>query len=80
MNGLTSQAPAQAAARIAPGSQAEEAGSPAHDPADPAAWLAETDSPLGRLRYALPPVGYDGSPSDWSRPPGAPGADPAAWW
>ncbi|MGH3309619.1 MAG: CoA transferase, partial [Streptomyces sp.] len=47
---------------------------------DPAAWLTETDSPLGRLRHALPPVGYEGAPATWSRPPGLPGADPAAWW
>ena len=47
---------------------------------DPAPWLAETDSPLGRLRYALPPVTYEGAPADWSSPPGTPGSDPAAWW
>lgn len=55
-------------------------GSAGSDGDDPAAWLTETDSPLGRLRYALPPVGYEGAPSDWSRPPGTPGADPASWW
>ncbi|HEV7627374.1 MAG TPA: hypothetical protein VGO89_12835, partial [Streptomyces sp.] len=47
---------------------------------DPEPWLAETDSPLGRLRYALPPVGYEGAPADWSRPPGVPGSDAATWW
>jgi crotonobetainyl-CoA:carnitine CoA-transferase CaiB-like acyl-CoA transferase len=84
MNGLTSQS--------SPGSRPEGHGPGTRNPAapadqahpadraDPAAWLAEADSPLGRLRYALPPVGYDGSPADWSRPPGAPGTDPAAWW
>ncbi|MFE3640577.1 CoA transferase [Streptomyces sp. NPDC059169] len=45
----------------------------------PDRWLATTDSPLGRLRYALPPVHYDGAPADWSRPPGRWGADAAAW-
>ncbi|WP_327711777.1 CoA transferase [Streptomyces sp. NBC_00464] len=57
-------------------------------PADPAAqdgtyapekWLTETDSPVGRLRHALPPVAFDGAPADWSRPPGPLGADAAAW-
>ncbi|MDX3312648.1 CoA transferase [Streptomyces sp. ME08-AFT2] len=42
-------------------------------------WLARTDSPLGRLRYALPPVRFDGGPTDWARPPGRWGADPARW-
>lgn len=55
-------------------------GSPGTAPYDPSPWLNETRSPLGRLRYALPPLAYDGGPSDWSRPPGALGADPVAWW
>ncbi|WP_329215968.1 CoA transferase [Streptomyces sp. NBC_01485] len=42
-------------------------------------WLAETDSRVGRLRYALPAVSFDGGPDDWARPPGAWGADPARW-
>ncbi|MFF1444246.1 CoA transferase [Streptomyces sp. NPDC058295] len=46
---------------------------------DPGHWLAETDSPLGRLRHALPPVSFDGGPGDWARPPGPWGADPARW-
>ncbi|AVV43399.1 hypothetical protein C6376_20110 [Streptomyces sp. P3] len=46
---------------------------------DPTPWLARTDSPLGRLRYALPPVRFDGGPTDWARPPGRWGADPARW-
>ncbi|KQX81775.1 CoA transferase [Streptomyces sp. Root1310] len=46
---------------------------------DPGPWLAETDSPLGRLRHALPPVSFDGGPGDWTRPPGPWGADPARW-
>lgn len=49
-------------------------------PHDPAPWLTETDSSMGRLRYALPPVGYEGAPADWARPPGVPGSDPAVWW
>ncbi|MFJ8540158.1 CoA transferase [Streptomyces sp. NPDC093591] len=42
-------------------------------------WLAERDSTLGRLRYALPPVSFAGGPVDWARPPGGWGADPARW-
>ncbi len=48
-------------------------------PYDAGRWLAETGSPLGRLRHALPPVGYDGAPADWSRPPGHWGGDAPAW-
>lgn len=46
---------------------------------DPRKWLTETDSPLGRLRHALPPVAFDGAPADWSRPPGLLGADAPVW-
>lgn len=56
---------------------------------DPAPWLTEADSPLGRLRYVLPAVGFgptgsgveDGvrSPADWSRPTGLVGGDDAVW-
>lgn len=56
---------------------------PAEPPPPPAPrpdpWLAETDSPVGRLRYALPPVRYEGGPATWSRPPGRPAQDPARW-
>ncbi|AKZ54945.1 hypothetical protein SAM23877_1896 [Streptomyces ambofaciens ATCC 23877] len=45
----------------------------------PEPWLAERDSPLGRLRYALPPVSFRGGPTDWARPPGPWGADTARW-
>lgn len=45
----------------------------------PAPWLSETDSGLGRLRYALPPVFFAGGPKNWSRPPGPWGADAARW-
>ncbi|MER5221327.1 CoA transferase [Streptomyces flaveus] len=45
----------------------------------PAPWLSETDSGLGRLRYALPPVFFAGGPKNWSRPPGPWGANAARW-
>ncbi|MFE2049133.1 CoA transferase [Streptomyces sp. NPDC059459] len=45
----------------------------------PEPWLAERDSRLGRLRYALPPVSFTGGPTDWARPPGPWGADSAGW-
>ncbi|MFE4970763.1 CoA transferase [Kitasatospora sp. NPDC056651] len=49
------------------------------EPYDPSHWLAETDSAYGRLRHALPPIGYDGAPADWSRPPGRWGTDEPVW-
>ncbi|MFE6865128.1 CoA transferase [Kitasatospora sp. NPDC057692] len=52
---------------------------PNDEPYDPARWLTETDAPYGRLRYALPPVGYAGAPADWTRPPGRWGTDAPAW-
>ncbi|WP_078588368.1 MULTISPECIES: CoA transferase [Streptomyces] len=48
-------------------------------PHDPSRWLAGTDSAYGRLRHALPPVGYEGAPADWSRPPGRWGTDAPVW-
>ncbi|MGW2422357.1 CoA transferase [Streptomyces sp. NPDC001709] len=45
----------------------------------PEAWLAETDSPLGRLRHALPPVSFAGGPAGWARPPVPWGSDSARW-
>ncbi|MEU6556800.1 CoA transferase [Streptomyces sp. NPDC046915] len=45
----------------------------------PDAWLAETDSRLGRLRYARPPVSFAGGPADWARPPVPWGTDAARW-
>ena len=45
----------------------------------PGPWLAETESSLGRLRYALPPVSFAGGPADWARPPVPWGTDPARW-
>lgn len=55
----------------------QEAQEPAYDRPD--AWLAERDSGIGRLRYALPPVSFAGGPADWARPPGRWGTDPARW-
>ncbi|WTV81347.1 CoA transferase [Streptomyces sp. NBC_00028] len=45
----------------------------------PDAWLAETDSGIGRLRYARSPVSFVGGPVDWARPPGPWGVDSARW-
>ncbi|MGI5453689.1 CoA transferase [Streptomyces sp. CA-249302] len=45
----------------------------------PEPWLGETDSALGRLRYALPPVSFEGGPADWARPPVPWGSQPARW-
>ncbi|MGW0765184.1 CoA transferase [Streptomyces sp. NPDC002676] len=47
--------------------------------ADPDAWLAETDGPLGRLRHALSPVSFTGGPADWARPPVPWGSQAARW-
>ncbi|EFL37011.1 L-carnitine dehydratase/bile acid-inducible protein F [Streptomyces viridochromogenes DSM 40736] len=41
--------------------------------------MSETDSPMGLLRYALPPVSYEGGPADWARPPGLWGTDAPVW-
>jgi crotonobetainyl-CoA:carnitine CoA-transferase CaiB-like acyl-CoA transferase len=46
---------------------------------EPGSWLAETDSDLGRLRYARSPVSFADGPPDWARPPGRWGTDPARW-
>ncbi|MET8539807.1 CoA transferase [Kitasatospora sp. NPDC004799] len=48
-------------------------------PYEPSRWLAETDSAYGRLRHALSPIGYEGAPADWSRPPGRWGTDEPVW-
>ncbi|MET9447744.1 CoA transferase [Streptomyces cinerochromogenes] len=47
--------------------------------AGPDPWLTETDSPLGRLRYARPAVSFTDAPTGWARPATPWGADPAAW-
>lgn len=44
-----------------------------------APWLVERDSPMGRLRHALPPLSYEGGPANWSRPPGLWGTDAPRW-
>ncbi|ORT57505.1 CoA transferase [Streptomyces sp. CB03238] len=46
---------------------------------DPERRLTETDSPMGRLRHALPPVWYEGAPANWARPPGLWGTDAPRW-
>ncbi|MXM63181.1 hypothetical protein GR925_06880 [Streptomyces sp. HUCO-GS316] len=46
---------------------------------DPGSWLAERDSASGRLRYALPPVSFEGGPADWARPPVPWGTDAPSW-
>ncbi|MET7734519.1 CoA transferase [Streptomyces sp. NPDC005402] len=55
----------------------EDAGSGSYD--GPGPWLSETDSALGRLRYALSPVAFEGGPVDWGRPPVPWGTDTARW-
>ncbi|MFJ9839657.1 CoA transferase [Kitasatospora sp. NPDC101155] len=52
---------------------------PGTEPYDPASRLTETDSAYGRLRHALPPIGYEGAPVDWARPPGRWGTDTPVW-
>ncbi|GGT69049.1 CoA transferase [Streptomyces althioticus] len=71
---------ARTAAELAAGAGAGDrvTGEPGTD-LSPAPWLTERDSTLGRLRYALPPVDFEGGPRDWSRAPGAWGADTARW-
>ncbi|MFJ9691110.1 CoA transferase [Kitasatospora sp. NPDC101183] len=56
-----------------------DAGPDAGTPYDPQPWLTVTDSPYGRLRHALPPIGYAGAPDNWTRPPGRWGTDEAVW-
>lgn len=45
----------------------------------PDSWLSETDSALGRLRYARSPVAFEGGPVDWARPPGPWASDAPGW-
>jgi hypothetical protein len=51
------------------------------DPAGhaPGRWLTERTGPIGRIRYALPPIAFDGGPADWTRPPGRLGTDAPVW-
>ncbi|MDI3404930.1 CoA transferase [Streptomyces cavernicola] len=46
---------------------------------DASADVTETDSPLGRLRHALPPVSYEGGPLNWGWASGGWGTDAARW-
>ncbi|NUK59035.1 CoA transferase [Streptomyces lunaelactis] len=48
-------------------------------PYDPEPWLTRTDSPMGRLRHALPPVSFAGGPVNWARPSGRWGTDAPEW-
>ncbi|WP_186814797.1 CoA transferase [Cellulomonas terrae] len=52
---------------------------PAEPPEEPDRWLTETDSPYGRLRHALSPIGVAGVPTDWTRPPRLWGTDEPRW-
>jgi crotonobetainyl-CoA:carnitine CoA-transferase CaiB-like acyl-CoA transferase len=42
-------------------------------------WLAEVDTPDGRIRHALPPITIDGVPRDWRRPVSPWGGDAPVW-
>ncbi|CAM5359112.1 CoA transferase OS=Streptomyces tendae OX=1932 GN=F3L20_08695 PE=4 SV=1 [Streptomyces tendae] len=53
-----------------------QAGADLHDPG---ARLTETASPYGPLRHALPPVHYEGAPSNWNRGPTRWGTDLPNW-
>jgi crotonobetainyl-CoA:carnitine CoA-transferase CaiB-like acyl-CoA transferase len=69
---------ARTAQWLTDGMDGSAAGDTVSEPYDgPEPWLAERDSALGRLRYALPPVSFEGGPADWARPPVPWGADPA---
>lgn len=68
---------AQTAAWLLRQGPAEPTGGPEPDLAP---YLAEADTPMGRIRHALPPVRLEGGPVNWARPVGPWGADPARWW
>ncbi|MFH8612961.1 CoA transferase [Streptomyces sp. NPDC018029] len=69
-------APAAPAAPTAPAAPAPGEGDEGFDAEH---WLTETDSPMGRLRHALPPLWYEGGPVNWRRPSGLWGTDAPAW-
>ncbi|MFF9813031.1 CoA transferase [Streptomyces sp. NPDC014006] len=69
---------ARTAAWLTDGVRDTPAGSP-ETYEGPGPWLAEANSALGRLRYARPAVSFAGGPTDWARPAGPWGADPARW-
>ncbi|MFI0818665.1 CoA transferase [Streptomyces sp. NPDC021098] len=48
-------------------------------PYAPDPWLTGAPSPYGPLRHALPPIAYEGSPRNWTRPPSRWGTDAPAW-
>ncbi|MFE0377074.1 CoA transferase [Streptomyces inhibens] len=64
------------AGRDGRGQQPELSGTGAYDPAR---HLRDTDSPIGRIRHALPPVSFDGAPATWATPPGHCGTDAPVW-
>ncbi|GGJ37867.1 CoA transferase [Streptomyces brasiliensis] len=68
---------ARTAAWLTDGIQGGPEGEVPYEGAD--AWLGERHSPIGRLRYALPPVSFAGGPVDWARPPAPWGADAPQW-
>ncbi|ALV36547.1 CoA transferase [Streptomyces sp. CdTB01] len=68
---------ARTAGWLVDGVEAGGHGEAAYDGPEP--WLTETDSALGRLRHALPPVSFDGGPAGWARPPVPWGSAPARW-
>ncbi|MGW8377455.1 CoA transferase [Streptomyces sp. ODS28] len=59
--------------------EAGDAAPAAEPPYDPADWMAECDSPLGRLRHVVSPVRYEGAPERWAHPPGVLGGDAVEW-
>jgi hypothetical protein len=71
---------AQTAAWLTHGIPAtEQQPTPTEGAYDQEAWLTETDSAVGRLRHAVPPICYAEGPVNWSRPPGLWGADVPQW-
>lgn len=58
------------------GVTAEPVGEGLHEAADR---LTDTPSPYGLLRHALPPIGYEGSPTNWAAPSTRWGTDRPAW-
>ncbi|WP_367132637.1 MULTISPECIES: CoA transferase [Streptomyces] len=57
----------------------DEDGPGAADAYEPGPWLTEADGPLGRVRYALPPVHVEGAPRDWAKLPARWGTDAPEW-
>ncbi|MEU5191973.1 CoA transferase [Streptomyces klenkii] len=57
----------------------DEDGPGAADAYEPGPWLTEAGGPLGRVRYALPPVHVEGAPRDWAKLPARWGTDAPEW-